>query len=96
LKAAPERRHILLIGDGSFQLTAQELSTILRRDLKPLIFLSNNGGYTIDHTILGLHPKYNDVANWHYADLPRVFSRREVASHRPTARESHALRNSLE
>ncbi len=59
---------------GSFQLTAQELSTILRRDLKPLIFLINNGGYTIERTILGLHAKYNDVANWHYADLPRVFS----------------------
>jgi indolepyruvate decarboxylase len=81
LKAAPERRHILLIGDGSFQLTAQELSTILRHDLRPLIFLINNGGYTIERTILGLHAKYNDVANWHYADLPRVFSRREVASH---------------
>jgi indolepyruvate decarboxylase len=81
LKAAPERRHILLIGDGSFQLTAQELSTILRHHLKPLIFLINNGGYTIERTILGLHAKYNDVANWHYADLPRVFSRREVASH---------------
>jgi indolepyruvate decarboxylase len=81
LKAAPERRHILLIGDGSFQLTAQELSTILRHDLKPLIFLINNGGYTIERTILGLHAKYNDVANWRYADLPQVFSRREVASH---------------
>jgi indolepyruvate decarboxylase len=57
LKAAPERRHILLIGDGSFQLTAQELSTILRHDLKPLIFLINNGGYTIERTILGLHAK---------------------------------------
>jgi hypothetical protein len=48
---------------------------------QPLIFLINNGGYTIERTILGLHAKYNDVANWHYADLPRVFSRREVASH---------------
>ena len=35
----------------------------------------------IERTILGLHAKYNDVANWHHADLPRVFSRREVASH---------------
>jgi TPP-dependent 2-oxoacid decarboxylase len=30
--AAPERRHILFVGDGSFQVTAQELSTILRHD----------------------------------------------------------------
>ncbi|MCC3312343.1 thiamine pyrophosphate-dependent enzyme [Nocardia africana] len=47
LTAAPERRHLLFVGDGSFQLTVQELSTILRRDHKPVIFLINNGGYTM-------------------------------------------------
>ena len=75
LIAAPERRHILFIGDGSFQLTAQELSTMLRHDLKPFIFLVNNGGYTIERTILGKNAKYNDVANWRYAELVKVFSR---------------------
>jgi len=30
LVGAPQRRHLLFIGDGSFQLTAPELSTILR------------------------------------------------------------------
>src|SRR5262249_27414391 len=34
LTAAPERRHILFVGDGSFQVSAQELSTILRHDHK--------------------------------------------------------------
>src|SRR5262249_13514579 len=48
LTAAPERRHLLFIGDGSFQVTAQELSTILRHGHKPTIFLINNGGYTIE------------------------------------------------
>jgi indolepyruvate decarboxylase len=48
LTAAPERRHLLFVGDGSFQETAQELSTMLRHDLKPVIFLINNGGYTIE------------------------------------------------
>jgi indolepyruvate decarboxylase len=73
LLAAPGRRHILFIGEGSFQLTAQELSTILRHDLKPYIFLINNHGYTIERAILGKDAKYNDVANWRYAELPRVF-----------------------
>ncbi|WP_158628723.1 alpha-keto acid decarboxylase family protein [Dyella choica] len=72
LIAAPERRHILLIGDGSFQVTAQELSTILRHDLKPVILLINNGGYTIERGYLGKTEPYNDVANWSYADLPKV------------------------
>src|SRR5262249_12946542 len=35
LTAAPHRRHLLFVGDGSFQVTAQELSTILRHDHKP-------------------------------------------------------------
>lgn len=73
LIAAPTRRHLLFVGDGSFQLTAQELSTILRHDLKPVIFLINNGGYTMGRTILGKDARYHDIANWRYAELPRVF-----------------------
>jgi TPP-dependent 2-oxoacid decarboxylase len=72
LLAAPHRRHLLFVGDGSFQLTAQEVSTMLRHDLKPIIFLVNNGGYTIERTILGKSGGYNDVANWAYARLPEV------------------------
>ncbi|RDS79164.1 alpha-keto acid decarboxylase family protein [Dyella monticola] len=72
LTAAPDRRHILLIGDGSFQVTAQELSTILRHDHKPAILLINNGGYTIERGYLGKAEPYNDIANWSYANLPKV------------------------
>ena len=73
LTAAPERRHLLFVGDGSFQLTAQEISTMLRHDHKPVIFLINNGGYTIERCWLGKTSRFNDVANWAYADLPKVF-----------------------
>jgi indolepyruvate decarboxylase len=73
LTAAPDRRHVLLVGDGSFQVAAQELSTILRHDHKPVILLINNGGYTIERGYIGKDEPYNDVANWAYADLPRVF-----------------------
>ncbi|MEU6646903.1 thiamine pyrophosphate-binding protein [Saccharomonospora sp. NPDC046836] len=72
LLAAPERRHLLFVGDGSFQLTAQEVSTMLRHDLKPIIFLINNGGYTVERTICGKDGHFNDVANWAYAELPKV------------------------
>jgi indolepyruvate decarboxylase len=73
LTAAPERRHLLFIGDGSFQESAQELSTILRHDCKPVIFLINNGGYTIERGYMGKTADYNDIATWAYADLPKVF-----------------------
>jgi pyruvate decarboxylase/indolepyruvate decarboxylase len=72
--AAPQRRSILLIGDGSFQMTAQELSTILRYDLKPIIFLINNDGYTIERDIHGAKMPYNDIQRWNYHKLPEIFA----------------------
>lgn len=71
--ASPERRSILLIGDGSFQMTAQELSTLLRYNLKPIIFLINNDGYTIERDIHGEKMPYNDIQRWNYHKLPEVF-----------------------
>ena len=43
--AEPQRRAILLIGDGAAQLTVQELGSMLRDGLKPVIFVLNNQGY---------------------------------------------------
>lgn len=71
--AQPSRRHLLFIGDGSFQLTAQELSTILREQLNPIIVLVNNQGYTIERYILGMERAYNDIADWDYTGLLKVF-----------------------
>ncbi|WP_369387504.1 alpha-keto acid decarboxylase family protein [Streptomyces sp. CG1] len=72
LTAAPERRHLLFVGDGSFQEAAQELSTIMRHGHKPVVLLINNGGYTIERGYLGRDEPYNDIATWAYAELPKV------------------------
>jgi indolepyruvate decarboxylase len=74
MMAAPQRRQLLFIGDGSFQLTAQELSTLLRHEQKPIVFLINNDGYTIERYILGETSSYNDIGSWDYARLPAVLS----------------------
>jgi len=69
---APNRRVIALIGDGSFQVTAQEISTMIRYGLRPIIFLINNGGYTIE---VEIHDgPYNAIQNWDYAELVNVFN----------------------
>jgi indolepyruvate decarboxylase len=60
-------------------MTVQELSTVMRHDLKPLIFVINNSGYTVERAVLGKSAKYNDVANWRYSELPNVFSRDKKA-----------------
>jgi indolepyruvate decarboxylase len=94
LTAAPERRHLLFVGDGSFQVTAQELSTILRHDHKPVIFLINNGGYTIERGYLGKTEPYNDIANWSYAALPKVF-RRDTSARSFVVKTSRDLQDAL-
>jgi len=70
--ARPDRRVIACIGDGSFQMTAQEVSTLVRYGLKSVIFLMNNGGYTIE---VEIHDgPYNVIKNWNYADLVQLFN----------------------
>ena len=79
--ANPNRRNILLIGDGSFQLTVQELSTMIRQDIKPVIFLINNDGYTVERLIHGMEEPYNDINMWDYKALPKVFGGDTVQVH---------------
>ncbi|KNZ40769.1 alpha-keto acid decarboxylase family protein [Acetobacterium bakii] len=73
--ADPDRRQLLFIGDGSFQVTAQEFSTILRHKQNPIIFLINNDGYTIERYIMGMDAEYNDIAPWKYTKLHEVMAK---------------------
>lgn len=70
-------RTILFIGDGSFQMTVQELGTIIRLNLDVVLFLINNDGYTIERCIHGLKQGYNNVAPWRYLQAPSFFGARE-------------------
>ncbi|KAG5243117.1 pyruvate decarboxylase [Salix suchowensis] len=66
-QAVPKKRVIACIGDGSFQVTAQDVSTMLRCGQKNIIFLINNGGYTIE---VEIHDgPYNVIKNWNYTSL---------------------------
>ena len=69
--AAPQRQAVLFVGDGSFQVTCQDISTMIRNRLRPVIFLINNDGYTIERVICDR--PYNDIQPWHYHKLVDVF-----------------------
>jgi indolepyruvate decarboxylase len=71
--AAPKRRVVLVTGEGSHQLTVQEVGQFGRLGLQPVIFVLNNCGYLIER-LLSKYPAdaYNDVASWRYADLPHA------------------------
>jgi indolepyruvate decarboxylase len=76
--AAEGRRVLLFIGEGAFQFTAQELSTIIDKGYQPMIFLLNNRGYTIERYLNTERPyaDYNDVPMWDYMSLIDSFSKR--------------------
>lgn len=72
--ADPDRRVILIIGDGSAQLTIQELGSMLRDEQRLIIFLLNNEGYTVERAIHGATQRYNDIAQWNWTALPHALS----------------------
>lgn len=76
LMAAPDRRQVVVTGDGGFQLSAQELSTVLRYGASPILAVLNNGAMAIeDVSNPGLPPqRYNELQPWEYAKLPAVLA----------------------
>jgi TPP-dependent 2-oxoacid decarboxylase len=68
--AHPDRRTVLLIGDGAAQLTVQELGTFFREGLSPVILVVNNDGYTVERAIHGETAPYNDIVSWRWTDIP--------------------------
>ncbi|AKB82624.1 Pyruvate decarboxylase [Methanosarcina barkeri 3] len=71
--AVPDRRVILITGEGSHQMTVQEISQFYRYGLKPIIFVLNNHGYLIEKMLSKkLDYCYNDIAQWEYYKLPEV------------------------
>ncbi|CAH6720121.1 pyruvate decarboxylase isozyme 3 [[Candida] jaroonii] len=69
----PDRRVMLFVGDGSLQLTVQEISSMARDGKKPYIFVLNNDGYTIERLIHGEESVYNDIQPWDHQQLLSTF-----------------------
>jgi indolepyruvate decarboxylase len=71
--AAPDRRVILITGEGAHQMTVQEVTQFHRYGLKPIIFVLNNQGYLIERMLSKkLDYRYNDLVQWQYHKLPEV------------------------
>ena len=71
--AHPERRTILITGDGAHQVTANELGTMGRYGLKPIIILLNDGVYAIEEFLeQNRGHVYNGLAPWAYSKLPET------------------------
>lgn len=71
--ADPSRRTILITGEGSHQLTANEIGSMGRFGANVIVFLLNNDGYLIERA-LEENPdwSYNDLSPWHYSEMPQA------------------------
>ncbi|KAJ5674145.1 Pyruvate decarboxylase [Penicillium macrosclerotiorum] len=89
---------VLIIGDGSLQMTAQEISVMIKEKLNILIFIINNEGYTIERVIHGRKQAYNDVPFWRHTQALRYFGADEdaVANNIFTVRTCGELQEVLE
>jgi pyruvate decarboxylase len=57
------------------QVTCQDVSTMIRNNHKAIVFLINNGGYTIE---VEIHDgPYNVIKNWSYTGLVEAFTNGE-------------------
>ena len=68
--ARPDHRVVALVGDGAFQMTGMELSTIVRRGLPVVVIVLDNRGYGTERVIH--EGSFNDINPWEYQLLPRV------------------------
>jgi indolepyruvate decarboxylase len=68
-----KRKTILITGEGSHQLTANEIGNMGRYGANPIILCLNNDGYMVERA---LEPNpdwsYNNLAKWRYADVPHA------------------------
>ncbi|OCK84214.1 pyruvate decarboxylase-like protein [Lepidopterella palustris CBS 459.81] len=72
-KSQPSGRTILITGDGSMAMTIQEIGTMVKQGIKPIIFVINNNGYTIERLIWGARQPYNDIVPTDYSALLPLF-----------------------
>jgi TPP-dependent 2-oxoacid decarboxylase len=68
--ANPILRPIVIVGDGAFQMTGMEVSTISRFALNPVIIVLNNNGYGTERPMVD--GPFNDVLPWSYYRIPEV------------------------
>jgi indolepyruvate decarboxylase len=65
--AAKRLRPYVLVGDGAFQMTGVEISTIVRLGLNPIVIVLNNDGYGTMRNIR--EGCFNVITQWNYSKI---------------------------
>ena len=65
-------RTILVTGDGSHQLTANEIGVMGRYGIQPIIFVLNNNIFGVENVLSEVGPSYDELAKWKYSHIPNA------------------------
>ncbi len=71
--ARPKERVLAICGDGAFQMTGNELSTLVRNGFSPILVILDNHGYGTERYLQEGEWKYNEIHPWNYHKLPEVY-----------------------
>lgn len=94
--ASPNKRSVLLIGDGSALLTVQEIAVMIQERINPVIVLVNNDGYTVERAIHGENQYYNDIPKCNWQVIPQAFGATEENSLMLKVETAGELKSALE
>ena len=72
--AKSNARIILITGEGAHQLSAMETGNMLRQNIRPVVIVINNDGYTTERYLCGnKDAEYNDIVKMNYSKFARTF-----------------------
>ncbi|MBU6363700.1 MAG: alpha-keto acid decarboxylase family protein [Acidobacteria bacterium] len=66
--ARPDRRPVVIVGDGAFQMTGLELGGMARVGVHPVVVVINNDGYATERPMM--NGAFNDIPRMRYAMFP--------------------------
>jgi indolepyruvate decarboxylase len=73
--ARPDHRIVVLVGDGAFQMTGQELGTLVARGHHPIVIILDNHGYGTERYLHAGDWHYNEIYPWNYVELVKVYGK---------------------
>ena len=92
--ARRDRRPLVLVGDGAFQMTGSEISTLARLGSNAIVVVFNNEGYSTERFILD--GPFNDIHPWRFHRIGELMGPIEGHLARTEDEFETALRRALE
>lgn len=93
--ARRDLRPIAIVGDGAFQMTGMELSTIVRHGFHPIVIVLDNQGYGTERLLHAGDFAFNEIQPWQYHRLPEILGGGRGYEVRTESEFDQALRAAL-